>query len=188
MTKNDPKSVTYLPVEEEFFTFFCFSLFSQQMAEKIGNEMQTQGIKMKRPAIPTKVCRFPSLPTETYSVWYYSLGQKVFRSFHFLTHRRPTLQICHHRDPSPHPSQVKDVQSGAKMFRLCFNIVCWAGRGKYVEWTVIYRDVFWILTYNVAIFLNTFVQDCRFSHYLLFSFYFALFGSICFTVQVKSLK
>ena len=26
------------------------------MAEKIGNEMQTQGIKMKRPAIPTKVC------------------------------------------------------------------------------------------------------------------------------------
>ena len=68
MIKNDPKSVTYLPVEEGFFTFFCFSLFSQQMAEKIGNEMQTQGIKMKRPAIPTKVCRFPSLPTETYSV------------------------------------------------------------------------------------------------------------------------
>ena len=30
------------------------------MAEKIGNEMQTQGIKMKRPAVPTKVCRFPS--------------------------------------------------------------------------------------------------------------------------------
>ena len=60
MTKNDPKSVTYLPVEEEFFKFFCFSLFSQQMAEKIGNEMQTQGIKMKRPAVPTKVCRFPS--------------------------------------------------------------------------------------------------------------------------------
>ena len=68
MAKNDPKSVTYLPVEEEFSTFCCFSLFSQQMAEKIGNEMQTQGIKMKRPAIPTKVCRFPSLPTETYSV------------------------------------------------------------------------------------------------------------------------
>lgn len=68
MTKNDPKSVTCLPVEEEFFTFFYFSLFLQQMAEKIGNEMQTQGIKMKRPAIPTKVRRFPSLPTETYSV------------------------------------------------------------------------------------------------------------------------
>ncbi|CAH3022016.1 unnamed protein product, partial [Porites evermanni] len=29
--------------------------FDQQMAEKIGNEMQTQGIKMKRPAIPTKI-------------------------------------------------------------------------------------------------------------------------------------
>ena len=186
MTKNDPKSVTYLPVEEEFFTFFCFSLFSQQMAEKIGNEMQTQGIKMKRPAIPTKVCRFPSLPTETYGVILQSWTKSV-QKFP-LSYSQETLQICHHRDPSPHPSLVKDVQSGAKMFRLCFNIVCWAGRGKYVEWTVIYRDVFWILTYNVAIFLNTFVQDCRFSHYLLFSFYFALFGSICFTVQVKSLK
>ena len=46
--------------KRSFFTFFYFSLFSQQMAEKIGNEMQTQGIKMKRPAIPTKVCRFPN--------------------------------------------------------------------------------------------------------------------------------
>ena len=110
-------------------SFLHFSLFSQQMAEKIGNEMQTQGIKMKRPAIPTKVCRFPSLPTE----WYYSLRQKVFRSLHFLTHRRPTLQIWRHIDPSPHSSLVKDVQSGAKMFWLHFQHcslgekgeVCW---------------------------------------------------------------
>ena len=142
--------------KKSFFTFFYFSLFSQQMAEKIGNEMQTQGIKMKRPAIPTKVRRFPSLPTETYSVWYYSLGQKVFRSLHFLAHRRPTLRIWCHIDPSPHSSLVKDVQSGVKMFRLHFNIVCWAGRGKYVEWTVLYRDVFWNWTYNVAHFSKHF--------------------------------
>ena len=37
--------------------------------------------------------------------WYlspgYNLGQKVLRILHFLTHRRPTLRIWHHGDPSP---------------------------------------------------------------------------------------
>ena len=39
------------------------------------------------------------------STWYsspgYNLGQKVLRILHFLTHRRPTLRIWHHADPSP---------------------------------------------------------------------------------------
>ena len=148
--------------KKSFFTFFYFSLFSQQMAEKIGNEMQTQGIKMKRPAIPTKVRRFPSHNCGLKSAYWNLLcmilqsGQKVFRSLHFLTHRRPTLRIWRHIDPSPHPSLVKDVQWGANMFRLHFNVVCWVGRGKYVEWTVLYRDVFWNWTYNVAHFSKHF--------------------------------
>ena len=39
----------------------------------------------------------------------YNLGQKVLRILLFLTHRRPTLRIWHHGDPSPHPSLVNVV-------------------------------------------------------------------------------
>ena len=40
---------------------------------------------------------------------YYNLGQKVLRILLFPTHRRPTLRIWHHGDPSPHPSLVNVV-------------------------------------------------------------------------------
>ena len=39
----------------------------------------------------------------------YNLGQKVLRILLFPTHRRPTLRIWHHGDPSPHPSLVNVV-------------------------------------------------------------------------------
>ena len=39
----------------------------------------------------------------------YNLGQKVLRILLFLTHRRPTLRMWHHGDPSPHPSLVNVV-------------------------------------------------------------------------------
>ena len=145
MTKNDPKSVTYLSVEEEFSTFFYFSLFSQQMAEKIGNEMQTQGIKMKRPAIPTKVCRFPSHNCRLKSTYWNLLCMilQSWTSLHFLTHRKPTLQIWHHSDPFPHPSLVKEQKYFSCTLTLFFFWGGGVGKGKYVEWTVLYRDVFW---------------------------------------------
>ena len=39
----------------------------------------------------------------------YNLGQKVLRILLFLTHRRPTLRIWHHGDPSPPLSLVNVV-------------------------------------------------------------------------------
>ena len=37
------------------------------------------------------------------------LDKKVLRNLLFPTHRRPTLRIWHHGDPSPHPSLVNVV-------------------------------------------------------------------------------
>jgi len=80
------------------------------MAEKIGNEMQTQGIKMKSPAIPTKVCRFSSHNCRLKCTYWNLLCMilqswtKSVRRLHFLTHRKPTLRIWHQIDPSPHPA------------------------------------------------------------------------------------
>ena len=94
----------------------------------------------------------------------------MFRSLHFLTHRRPTLRNWRHIDPSPHPSLVKDVQSGAKMFQLHFNIVFFGGeRGSMLSelcFTGMYSEIRHT-TWGIC--LNTFVQDRRFLHYLLFS-------------------
>ena len=136
MTKNDPKSVTYLPVEEEFLNFSVFLPFHSKWLRKLEMKCRLKGLRWKDQLFQQRYVDFLattvglSLPTETYSVWYYSLGQKVFRSLHFLTHRRPTLRIWRHIDSSPHPSLVKDVQSGAKMFQLHFNIVFFGGKGE----------------------------------------------------------
>ena len=149
MTKNHLKSVTYLPVEEELFTFLNFSLFSQQMAEKIGSEMQKQGIKMKRPAIPTKVCRFPSHNCRLKST-YWNLFCMILQSwtksvekfaFSYSQETHPTNLPPQRSLPPPLSGQRCSVRS--KNVPAVLQIVCWAGRGKYVEWTVIYRDVFW---------------------------------------------
>ena len=148
--------------KRSFLHFSIFLSFHSKWLRKLEMKCRLRGLRWKDQLFQQRYVDFLattvglSLLTETYPVWYYSLGQKVFRSLHFLAHRRPTLQIWHHSDPSPHPSLVKDVQSGAKMFRLHFNIVCWAERGKYVEWTVLYRDVVWNWTYNVVHFSKHF--------------------------------
>ena len=146
------------------------------MAEKIGNEMQTQGIKMKRPAIPTKVCRFPSHNCGLKSTYWNLLCmilqswtksvQKFALSYSQDTH--PANLVPHWSLPPPLPGQRCSVRSknvpaalqhcflggkrGSMLSELCFT-------GMYSE----IRHTTW------GICLNTFVQDCRFPHYLLFS-------------------
>ena len=106
------------------------------MAEKIGNEMQTQGIKMKRPAIPTKVCRFPSHNCRLTSAYWNLLCmirqswtksvQKFALSYSQET--RPVNLALHWSLPSPLPGQRCSVRS--KMFRLHFDIVFLGGKGE----------------------------------------------------------
>ena len=140
MTKDDPKSVTYLPVEEEFFKFFCFSLFSQQMAEKIGNEMQTQGIKMKRPAVPTKVCRFPSHNCEKkvylLKLTLYDttvLDKKCSEVCTFLLTGDPPCEFGATLIPPPTPPWSKMFSQEQKCSSCTSTLFFLGGKGKYVE-------------------------------------------------------
>ena len=59
----------------------------------------------------------------------YNLGQKVLRILLFLTHRRPTLRIWHHGDPSPPPLPGQCCSVGSKNVRATLQHCFFGGEG-----------------------------------------------------------
>ena len=92
-----------------------------------------------------------------------NLELKVLRIFHFLSHRRPTLQIWRHGDPCLPPLRGQCCLVGNKndpaTLQHCF---FWGGgeMGKYLEWTG-FRGKHSKIRHTTSIFLNIFVQDWR---------------------------
>ena len=49
-----------------------------------------------------------------------TISDEKLRILHFLIHRTPTLSIGYHYKPSPHPTLVHVIQSGAEMIQQNF--------------------------------------------------------------------
>jgi len=90
-----------------------------------------------------------------------NLGLKVLRIFHFLSHRRPTLRIWHHGDPSP-PSWSMLFSREQKCSGHTSTFFLGGGRGGNGE-------VSWVkyskIRHTTCSFLNIFVQDWRFAQW-----------------------
>ena len=85
----------------------------------------------------------------------YNLGQKVLRSLHFLTHRKPIPRTCYRYGPSPCPRWPCLLS----LDQPDFNIVVLGGRGSICSCHC-FQELYLKLDIVTSIFLNIFVQDC----------------------------
>ena len=138
--------------KRSFLHFSIFLSFHSKWLRKLEMKCRLKGLRWKDQLFQQRYVDFLVYLLNDTTV----LDKKCSEVCTFLLTGDPPCKFGATLIPRPTPPWSKMFSQEQKCSGCTSNIVRWARRGKYVEWTVLYRDVFWNWTYNVAHFSKNF--------------------------------